>query len=160
MSAVLAGILFGAPGWLTAQESSEPRTPHPVAQKAIASLKSPYCPGLMLKVCSSSQGAALRDSLRTMAEEGGTAGELIDWVLANHGDTLLALPRAKGRGLVAWVVPPAVFLVGLTLVLVTLRAMKRAAPPEEEKSAELSPEEETRLASAIKQLEEEEEPAF
>jgi cytochrome c-type biogenesis protein CcmH/NrfF len=157
---VWAFFLLVGPLALVAQDVSVPQTPHPAAEEAIASLKSPYCPGFMLEVCTSSAGAALRDSLQDLAEEGKTADELINWVLENHGDTLLALPRAKGRGLVAWVIPPAAFLLGLTLVLVTLRVMKRNAGPEEEKSAELSTEEEVRLAGALKQLEEEEEPIF
>jgi cytochrome c-type biogenesis protein CcmH len=157
---VLALLAIVAPINLVAQDISVPQTPHPAAQKAIASLRSPYCPGFMLEVCTSSRGASLRDSLQVMAEAGGTADELIDWVLANHGDTLLALPSSDGKGLMAWIVPPAVFLLGLSLVLVALRVMKRRAGPEEEKSAELSPEEQVSLATALKQLEEEEEPVF
>lgn len=156
----LVSVLVAAPVGLLGQNISLPQTPHPAAEKAIASLKSPYCPGFMLEVCTSPQAAVLRDSLQTMAEAGGTADELIDWVLANHGDTLLAMPRAEGRGLVAWVVPPAVFLLGLTVVVLALRTMKRNAGPEDDKSAELSSAEEARLAGAIKQLEEEEEPVF
>ena len=53
------------------------------------------------------------------------------------------------------------FFLGLLLVIGTLRMMKRAAGPEEErKTADLSSEEEGRLESALKQLEEEEEPVF
>lgn len=160
LSAFALILVAASPGLLVAQDVSLPQTPHPAAEEAIASLKSPYCPGMMLEVCTSSAGAALRDSLQTMAEVGSSADELIDWVLDNHGDTLLALPRAEGRGLVAWVVPPAVFLLGLTLVIGVLRVMKRNAGPEEDKSAELSSEEEIRLASALEKLEEEEEPVF
>ena len=156
----MACLLIIAPAALDAQDVSLPQTQHPEAEKAIAVLKSPYCPGLMLEVCTSLQGAALRDSLQAMAEEGGTADELVDWVIANHGEVYLALPRAEGRGLLAWVVPPAVFLLGLTLVIGSLRVMKRNAGPEEENSAELSSAEEKRLASALRQLEEEEEPVF
>jgi hypothetical protein len=36
------------------------------ADAAIARLRSPYCPGLMLEVCPSSQAEMLRDSIRTM----------------------------------------------------------------------------------------------
>ena len=160
-SSVLAVLLMVLPTGLQAQDVSVAQTQHPEAKEAIESLKSPYCPGLMLEVCTSSQGAALRDSLQTMAEEGGTADELISWVLGNHGEVYLALPRAEGRGLLAWVIPPAVFILGLLLVIGTLRVMKRAAGPEEErKAADLSSEEEVRLESALKQLEEEEEPVF
>ena len=44
----------------------------------------------MLQVCSSYSGAALRDSIQAMAREGWTTDELVDWVLANHGEEYLA----------------------------------------------------------------------
>ena len=67
------------------------------AQEAMDQLKSPYCPGLMLEVCPSPGGAALRDSLNMLAEDGWSSDQLVDWVLANHGNEWLALPRAEGR---------------------------------------------------------------
>jgi len=146
---------------LDAQEVGIPQTPHPEAQEAIESLRSPYCPGLMLEVCTSLGGALLRDSIQMLAEdEGWDSDQLIDWVLANHGDTLLALPRARGKSLIAWVIPPAVFLIGLGLVLVALRVMKRRAGPDDEKTTDITPEDEARLANALETLEEEEEPVF
>ena len=60
----------------------------------------------MLQVCSSYSGAALRDSIQAMAREGWTTEELVDWVLANHGEEYLAYPEASGTGLLAWLVPP------------------------------------------------------
>ena len=103
--AILAALApVGLAGQTTARTATEAYVPQPAAEEAISVLKSPYCPGLMLEVCSSYTGALLRDSLQTMAEEGWSADSLVAWVLANHGDSLLALPRASGRGLVAWVV--------------------------------------------------------
>ena len=65
---------------LTAQDQDdalrEPREPHPAADEAIARLKSPYCPGLMLEVCTSYTGTLLRDSMQVMAREGWTTDEL------------------------------------------------------------------------------------
>src|SRR5687767_7299807 len=52
------------------QQSPAERGPtvrHPEATKAITRLKSPYCPGFMLEVCSSSGGAALRDTIEGLA---------------------------------------------------------------------------------------------
>ena len=133
-----------------------PTVRHPEATKAISRLKSPYCPGFMLEVCSSSGGAALRDSIEALAEEGWSGDRIIDWVLANHGDTLLALPPAEGKGLVAWVVPPIAVAAGLSLVLVALRRMRREQPTVE-LGDELTPDQKRELESAMKDLEEEEE---
>jgi cytochrome c-type biogenesis protein CcmH/NrfF len=157
-------LVLGLCGQALAQEPSEallePTRQHPEAEDAIDKLKSPYCPGLMLEVCTSLGGALLRDSLQVMAAEGWTSDELVDWVLENHGDTLLALPRAEGRSLVAWVMPPAVFLLGLTGVVVALRAMRRKAGPDELEGVALSADEEARLGEALRELDEEEEPVF
>src|SRR5688572_3385612 len=87
-------------------EERRPTTRHPVAVEAIRRLKSPYCPGFMLEVCPSGLAVALRDSIEVMASEGLSADSIVNWMLANHGDTLLALPPIQGKGLVAWVVPP------------------------------------------------------
>ena len=137
-----------------------PLEPHPAADEAIARLKSPYCPGLMLEVCTSYTGALLRDSIQAMAREGWTTDELVDWVLARHGEEYLAYPRASGTGLVAWLVPPAAIILGLLVVVVALRYMRRSAPTQEVATTELSSEEEDRLREALKEMDSAEEPVF
>ena len=114
----------------------------------------------MLQVCSSYSGAALRDSIQAMAREGWTTDELVDWVLANHGEQYLAYPEASGTGLLAWLVPPAAIVLGILVVVTTLRYMRRSAPPEEVVITELSAEEEDRLREALKEMDSAEEPVF
>jgi cytochrome c-type biogenesis protein CcmH/NrfF len=157
-------LLLGAAlssGWpLAAQqpvpEERRPTTRHPQAVEAIERLKSPYCPGFMLEVCTSAGGAALRDTIDGLANDGWSADSIVSWVLANHGDTLLALPPAEGKGLVAWVVPPAAVALGLTLVIVALRRMRRELP-KAEVGDQLTPAQERELDEALKELDAEEE---
>lgn len=137
-----------------------PVEPHPAADEAIARLKSPYCPGLMLEVCTSYTGALLRDSIQSMAREGWTTDELVDWVLDRHGEEYLAYPRASGTGLWAWVVPPTLIFLGLLAVVGSLRYMRKRAPPEEQTATALSSEEEDRLREALKDMDSAEEPVF
>ena len=137
-----------------------PLEPHPAADEAIARIKSPYCPGQMLQVCSSYLGAALRDSIQAMAREGWTTDELVDWVLANHGEEYLAYPEASGTGLLAWLVPPTAILLGILVVVAALRYMRRSAPPVETANTELSEEEEDRLREALRDMDSAEEPVF
>jgi cytochrome c-type biogenesis protein CcmH len=162
--AVGAGL--GATRELSAQQggpdaaaSSGPYRRHPEAQKAIDQIKSPYCIGFMLEVCSSSQGAALRDSIETLADQGWAADSIVDWVLANHGEQYLALPRREGKALIAWVVPPLAILIGFTMVIVALRQMRRsrAEPPP---AHDLSSAEEEKLRQALRELEAEEDVPF
>ena len=147
---------------LVAQDADDalrsPVEPHPVADEAISRLKSPYCPGLMLEVCTSYQGALLRDSLQTMAREGGSTDDLVDWVLSRHGEEYLAYPRTSGRGLIAWLVPPGALLVGVGLVIVALRYMRDPTRVEADVQRELSAEEENRLREAVREMDAAEEP--
>ncbi len=157
---LVASVPLGLAGQTTARTAIEAYVPQPEAVKAISVLKSPYCPGLMLEVCSSYTGALLRDSLQTMAEEGWSADSLVAWVLANHGDSLLALPPASGRGLVAWVVPPAAILFGLGMVALFLRAVMARSVAVAGGSGSLSEEEEAALRDALRELDAVEEPIF
>ena len=138
----------------------DPVEPHPVADEAISRLKSPYCPGLMLEVCTSYQGHLLRDSIQEMARAGLSRDELIDWVLANHGEEYLAYPRASGRGLLAWLVPPGALLLGVGAVLAALRYMRDPKLAGARVEREFSAEEERRLRQALKEMDEGEEPVF
>ena len=161
----LAGVVSAAQVQpLAAQDQDDalrgPLEPHPAADEAIARLKSPYCPGLMLEVCTSYTGALLRDSLQAMAREGSSTQEIVDWVLANHGQEYLAYPPASGTGLWAWLVPPAAILLGILAVVAALRYMRQGAPPENIATTELSSGEEERLREAMKEMDSAEEPVF
>lgn len=166
--AILLGLFLLAPLSLAGQAANElppggegPTPRHPEAQQAIDELKSPYCPGLMLEVCPSAGGMALRDSLQTLAEEGRTSDELVDWVVANHGEHWRALPKRSGMSLVmAWMVPPFAALLGLGLVVVALRRMRANAPRLATSDAPISDDEEARLREAIRELDAEEEATF
>lgn len=136
---------------------------HPEAAEAIDHLWSPYCPGLMLEVCPSGGGAALRDSLQQRAEEGATSEELVAWVLANHGEQYRALPEREGAGLLAWIGPPAAVLIGIAVVVLALQHMmtaRREAAPAGLADRELSDDEERRLDEALREMDQEEEAPF
>ena len=157
---VLAAQVQPLAAQIPGDELRGPLEPHPAADEAIARLKSPYCPGLMLEVCTSYTGGLLRDSIQAMAREGWTTDELVDWVVANHGEEYLAYPDVSGTGLLAWLVPPAAILLGMVVVVATLRYMRRSAPPEDTDTIELSTEEEDRLREAMRDMDSAEEPVF
>ena len=129
------------------------------AEEAIAQLKSPYCP-TMLEVCSSPAGAALRDSIVDYALEGWTSEELVEWVIANHGEHHRALPKREGKALVAWVVPPLGVALGVVVLFVALKGMIRSDDVVVIEGASLSDSDEEMLRDAMRTLDEEEEATF
>lgn len=142
--------------------SGEAMTIHPEAKEAIDGIWSPYCPGLMLEVCTSAGGAMLRDSAQSWALQGLSSDSIIERVVAEYGEEYRAEPRRSGAGLVAWLIPPVALVGGLGVVGLLLARRRTAAGAAHE--AALQPEvpagDEARLKAALKELDEEEEPVF
>ncbi len=162
VSFVLLAMVASGPGILAQTETAETEavSPHPAGNDAISQLKSPYCPGLMLEVCPSPQAGELRDSLHILAADGWAADSLVAWMLANHGEEWRAVPEVRGRGLLAWAVPPAALLMGLLLTMAVLHRFRSSQMGKEEARAQLSPEDESRLAQAMEELKASEENPF
>lgn len=151
--AAAAGLGAAAPVW------AQDRTPatEAVATEAISQIRSPYCPGLMLEVCPSPQAELLRDSIHTMAAEGQSVSQIVERVLAAHGEQYRGLPKKSGAGFWAWVMPPLVLLAGLALVAWRIRRLRVArAGMVEPEAAPLSEEERARLEAALRGFDREE----
>ena len=159
--AVVLLILPGIP--LGAQEtdsSEDPLQRHPEGDAAIGQLKSPFCPGLMLEVCSHPDSKVLRDSLQAMAHDGATSDSLVSWMLGTYGEKYRAVPQARGSGLWAWMMPPLVLALGLLLVVIVLRRLRRREGPATNRAQPLSQEDESVLAEALEELKAAEEVPF
>jgi cytochrome c-type biogenesis protein CcmH/NrfF len=140
--------------------SGETMAVHPEAKAAIDRIKSPYCPGMMLEVCTSEGGAMLRDSAQSWADQGLSADSIVERVVSAYGEEYRAEPLSSGTGLWAWILPPAALLVGLGGVGIVLARRRRSEPPSGMDPAPVDPEDEARLRAAIRKIEEEEEPVF
>lgn len=154
ISIALLLIVVSAP--LSAQ--NEGLTPAQIeeAQTAISELRSPYCPGFMLEVCPSPQAEALRDSLYQFAATGMTSDELVEWMVASHGEEWRGLPRRSGAGLFAWILPPVVLVLGILGFLLWLRSNRNPAGPDlEADGPQISDEEREKLALALQDWEQE-----
>ncbi|HEU0298366.1 MAG TPA: cytochrome c-type biogenesis protein CcmH [Longimicrobium sp.] len=117
---VMAGLCVAAPVGAQVDAGRAQKT----ADAAIARLRSPYCPGLMLEVCPSTQAEMLRDSIRTMAAQGRSADAIVEDVLARHGEEWRAVPRRTGAGLWAWLIPPFALALGGVFLWGRLKAMR------------------------------------
>jgi cytochrome c-type biogenesis protein CcmH/NrfF len=128
------------------------------AERAIAQLRSPYCPGLMLETCPSPPAAALRDSIYDLAAEGLGTSEIVDWMLARHGEEFRGVPQGSGAGLWAWVIPPLALLIGAGAVFGWLHANRtREEPVLATEESSLTDGDRQKLAAALKDWEDGEE---
>lgn len=133
----------------------------PEAKAAIDRIRSPYCPGMMLEVCTSTGGAMLRDSIQRMAEAGLTSDSIVELVIAEYGEEWRAEPLHEGAGLLAWLLPPAALALGLGTVGVVLARRRRLDTPADAPAPpDVSEADAQRLKDALKVLDEEEEPVF
>ncbi len=138
------------------EAAAEAEELHPEASEAISKLRSPFCPGFMLEVCTSREAEELRDSLQAGALAGLVADSLVEWMVATWGEEYRALPEASGSGLLAWVVPPAALLLGLGLVVLALRRLKGPTVVGAGEDG-ITEDERDRLEAALAELEEMEE---
>lgn len=138
----------------------EPYRAHPEAVEAVNKLKSPYCP-TMLEVCPSPGGAALRDSIADLAEQGWNADRIVEWVIDRHGEEYRAVPPKTAGGFVAWWMPAfGAVLLFLGTIWVLQRIRRDPAEIRPEPVSEVSEEDQARLREAMRELDAEEEATF
>jgi cytochrome c-type biogenesis protein CcmH/NrfF len=123
------------------------------ADAAIARIRSPYCPGLMLEVCPSSPAEALRDSIRVAAAQGQSAERIVEDVLARHGEEWRAVPRRSGAGLLAWLILPLALVVGGLVLWGRIKVMRTQGPARTAAAGPMSDEERARLDAALREFE-------
>ncbi|HEX6369962.1 MAG TPA: cytochrome c-type biogenesis protein CcmH [Longimicrobium sp.] len=123
------------------------------ADAAIARLRSPYCPGLMLEVCPSTPAEALRDSIRVAAAQGQSAEAIVEDVLARHGEEWRAVPRRSGAGLLAWLILPLALVVGALVLWGRIKVMRTQGPARAAAAGPMSDEERARLDAALREFE-------
>ena len=123
------------------------------ADAAIARIRSPYCPGLMLEVCPSSPAEALRDSIRMAAAQGQSAERIVEDVLARHGEEWRAVPRRTGAGLLAWLILPLALVVGALVLWGRIKVMRTQGPARAAAAGPMTVEERARLDAALREFE-------
>lgn len=78
----------------------------PTSAEVQKRVMSPFCPGLLLAECPTSQAAQLRARIEALIEEGWTNSQIDAWLEENYGEGVLATPRDAG----AWI-PPVIWAV-------------------------------------------------
>lgn len=99
----------------------------PTAEEVSDRTMSPFCPGLTLSECPSSQSATLRDQIEDKVASGWTNRRLDTWLTQNYGEGVLARPR----GFIAYLLPGAILLAGFgVLITASLRWSRGARSPD------------------------------
>lgn len=98
------------------------------AQRIEGQIWSPYCPGKLLIDCTTTQAGQLRDRITREVRAGRTDAQVLRDIRSDFGEGALARPPTGGGGVLIWLVPFAVFLLGGAGVVWLVRRRKAEAP--------------------------------
>lgn len=118
---LLLGLLGGALNGRAAAQSPTVLSPEREAHDLIQNLMSPYCPGLLLSDCRSEGGRQLRAEITERLAKGESREAVQADLVARFGVEILTVPTFEGIGLVAWLGPGIIGLVGLGLAVIAIR---------------------------------------
>jgi cytochrome c-type biogenesis protein CcmH len=115
--AIWSFTLFATPP----QETLDQRV-HDVASQ----LKCPVCQGESVADSPALISQQMRALIRQQLQSGMSEQQVIQYFRSRYGDSILWAPPQQGFTLLAWIVPPAVLMLGALIVLLVLRAWGRA----------------------------------
>jgi len=147
--AVAALVLVAVATGLSAARGPNPDAV-PTAQQVDDRTMSPFCVGLTLADCPSSEALQLRATIAGMVAAGRTNRQIDSFLLANYPKTVIGAPRSP----VAWLVPAAAVIAGLAVVVVV--AFRRRGGPGAGEPAEplppIPPGDSARLAADLRRF--------
>jgi cytochrome c-type biogenesis protein CcmH/NrfF len=59
----------------------------------------------------------MESSIREMVSQGLTRQQVLDKFVAKYGEKILAIPKAEGFNLTAWIMPAVVFVLGVFIMI-------------------------------------------
>ena len=122
------------------------------ANEIFGSVMSPFCPGMTIATCPSSQAADLRVQIRDRLAAGATKQEGLDELYAVWGEDVLGPAPTGGLGVFAWLVPGGVMVLAAAALTVWLRSSSRRYGPEAAAAGTLDPEAQRRLEQELAQI--------
>jgi cytochrome c-type biogenesis protein CcmH len=144
VAAVVVVVAAAAGAGLLAGRGPDPnRVPAP--QAVYERTMSPFCPGLTLAACPSSQAVELRATIAEMVRQGRTNRQIDGFLLASYPHTVIGAPR----NFVAWLVPAAALIAGLAAIASVVLKRPRAL---EEPPPALSADDSARLAADLRRF--------
>jgi len=126
------------------------------AWRLIASLQSPFCPGLTLESCPSWYADSLRTVIRERMARGEPAERIRAELARDFGQRVLGEPTWEGIDVTAWIGPAVLILLGAAGLTVAIRRERisgavpaRGRPEYVPPMPDLSPAERARLEAAL-----------
>ncbi len=98
------------------------------AWRLIASLQSPFCPGLTLESCPSWYADSLRTVIRQRMAAGESPVTLREQLARDFGQRVLGEPTWRGFDVLGWIGPGAALLVAGLVLAAVLRRRGRTPP--------------------------------
>ena len=127
MLALILALLVTTTIAVLAQQESPPVTDDQV--NAVAKgLYCPVCENIPLDVCGTQACAQWRELIREKLAQGWTDKQIKDYFVQQYGDRVLAQPPLHGLNWLAYLVPPAAFLLGVFILVKALRSWKAPLP--------------------------------
>jgi cytochrome c-type biogenesis protein CcmH/NrfF len=129
--AVAALVVIAVATGLSAARGPNPDAV-PTPQQVDERTMSPFCVGLTLAACPSSEALRLRTTIAGMVSGGKTNREIDAFLLASYPKTIIGAPR----DLMAWAVPAAAVLAGVAVVVAV--AFRKRGEPDDPDSGQRS----------------------
>lgn len=119
------------------------------AAKAIdRQVVSPCCFSQTVDLHRSGASSEVRAQIREWLAAGLTEKAILDRLVEQHGQKILAVPRAEGFNTTVWWMPVAAVLVGAVGLKLYL---SRTTPEQEQKTVDMTPSDRARVAAYLRQ---------
>lgn len=128
--ALLAAICLAGAAYRLAQAQT-PVAPTPSDDQVNAIARQFYCPvcaNTPLDVCATTECAQWRDLIRQKLAAGWTEAQIKDYFVQQYGDRVLPEPPARGFNWLIYILPPVAILIGVYVVYLALRGIRKPQP--------------------------------
>jgi cytochrome c-type biogenesis protein CcmH len=149
---VRTALVVVAAGLLVTSPAPGQQAIDKAASEIFGTVMSPFCPGMTIATCPSSQAAELRDEIRAKLAAGATKDEVLDELYAEWGEEVLGPRSATGMGLLAWLVPALAIVVGAAGLTMWLRVSSSRVRTAGSSGESIDPKAELRLREELARL--------
>lgn len=105
-------------------------------------VRCPVCQGMAVADSPSESARNMKHQVRALVAAGYDESQILAYFESSYGEFIRLVPRAEGFNLIVWLLPLAMFAVGLLFVAGFLRSMRGTEEPPAPVAGEATPEQE------------------